>query len=87
MKDKKLRFKKPKSEEEKRERIAILMNIGCDECRASFITWAKGDTWLDICGMFPYPTGEPVFRPAICAWEAWKAAWVAKSSNHAAILS
>ncbi len=52
MKDKKLRFKRPESEEKKRERIAILMKIGCDECRASFITWAEGDTWLDICGMF-----------------------------------
>jgi hypothetical protein len=33
--------------------------------------WARTTT-LDTCGMHD---GEPIFRPAICAWEAWKAAW------------
>lgn len=44
---------------------------GGDECKVQFIIWARG-TWLDVAGIH---TGEPVFRPAICAWEAWKSAW------------
>lgn len=46
-----------------------------DECKVQFILWARG-TWLDVAGIYD---GEPVFRPAICAWEAWKAAWALRS--------
>jgi len=44
---------------------------GADECKTAFILWARG-TSLDVSGIW----GDgPVFRPAICAWAAWQAAW------------
>lgn len=46
-----------------------------DECKLQFVLWSRG-TWLDIAGI--YQDG-PVFRPAACAWEAWKAAWALRS--------
>ena len=48
-----------------------------DECKAQFIRWATGKH-IDISGIY---RGEPVFRPAICEWEAWKAAWALKSKK------
>jgi hypothetical protein len=48
-----------------------------DECKAQFFIWAES-TSLDTGGIW---NGEPVFRPAICAWEAWQAAWRLLSSN------
>lgn len=59
------------------ERIVELRKRMKDECRVQFVVWAES-TSLDIFGIY---NGEPVFRPAICAWEAWKAAWSILSSN------
>lgn len=42
-----------------------------DECKLQFVIWAYG-THLDIAGIY---TGEPLFRPAACAWAAWQGAW------------
>ena len=71
MKDKAVKFKKP--EQPAPEYIANLRDwCGGDECKVQFILWAN-TTYLDIAGM--RQGGEPVFRPAICAWEGWKAAW------------
>ena len=60
------------------ERVEFLRERFKDECRVQFVVWAEG-TSLDATGM--WNGGEPVFRPAICAWEAWKAAWSLLSSN------
>lgn len=49
----------------------LRQQLGGDECKVQFILWAN-KTWLDVAGIH---TGDPVFRPALCAWEAWKAAW------------
>lgn len=68
-----LKKRKPVSPE-RAEQIRRYVN---DECKAAFIIWAEG-TSLDVGGILD---GEPVFRPAICAWEAWKAAWLHLSFN------
>lgn len=75
MRDKKLKFRrKPIAE----DRIAVLRRgSNGDECKFQFMLWADG-TSLDISGI---RSGEPVFRPAICAWEAWKGAWALMSSD------
>lgn len=70
LRDKTLKFKKArKADPERCERLREM--VGGDECKLQFILWAEG-TSLDIGGIHH---GEPVFRPAICAWEAWKAAF------------
>ncbi|GAB3358915.1 MULTISPECIES: hypothetical protein [Giesbergeria] len=75
MSDKKLKFwKKPITE----DRVAVLRRgSNGDECKFQFMLWADG-TSLDISGIHG---GEPVFRPAICAWEAWKGVWALMSSG------
>jgi len=59
------------------DRIAYLRRNLKDECKVQFMAWAES-TSLDTSGIF---NGEPVFRPAICAWEAWQAAWRILGSN------
>lgn len=48
-----------------------------DECKLQFLLWARG-TWLEV---HFGKDDAPVFRPAACAWEAWKAAWSLKSKG------
>ena len=75
IRDKALRFKK--SNPKRDERIKRFGDeLGWDECKVEFIIWAEG-TSLDLSGIH---TGEPIFRPAICAWEGWKAAWNLKNA-------
>jgi len=72
MRDKTLKFKQKKPVMTDPERVENLRKmVDGDECKLQFILWAEG-TSLDISGIH---YGEPVFRPAICAWEAWKGAW------------
>jgi len=49
------------------------------ECKGMFLIWAH-TKHLDTAGMY-HVGGEPIFRPAICAWEAWKAAWELRSAK------
>lgn len=73
MKDKKLKTK-AWAKAPHRERVAMLRErFGDDECRVQFVLWAD-NMHLDVSGIWN-KDGEPVFRPAVCAWEAWKAAW------------
>lgn len=68
MRTKTLKSRKPPTP----ERLKVLRRCSRgDECKFQFMVWAEG-TSLDVAGIHG---GEPVFRPAICAWEAWKAAW------------
>ena len=61
-------------------RVAMLRErFGDDECRVQFVLWAD-NMHLDVAGIYS-KDGEPVFRPAVCAWEAWKAAWALKTPN------
>jgi hypothetical protein len=62
-------LKKSRCKPDERHEKFLLDRHG--ECKGRFMIWARTTT-LDTCGMHE---GEPVFRPAICAWEAWKAAW------------
>jgi hypothetical protein len=70
VKDKSVKFKKTRAHSDAYVEH-LRGRVGGDECKVQFILWADG-TWLDVAGIHK---GEPVFRPAICAWEAWKAAW------------
>lgn len=77
MKDKSLKIKKRFNEAvaHRHERLDWIRNLhGMDDCRFKFIVWAEKHTHLDLCGMYGGDL-EPVFRPAVCAWEGWKAAW------------
>lgn len=49
-----------------------------DDCKVQFIIWAE-TKHLDTSGI-EGPSG-PVFRPAICAWEGWKAAWELRGND------
>ena len=77
MKDKSFKYKKGASVTD-----AYIANLrqrhSGDECKVQFIIWAN-KTWLDVAGIH---NSEPVFRPAICAWEAWKAAWALTHGRH-----
>jgi len=72
MRDKSLKFKRPTESADVRRKL--LRKYIKDACKVEFIVWAE-NTSLDILGIHG---GEPVFRPAICAWEAWKACWSAR---------
>lgn len=79
MKDKKLKLK-AWVHEPTPERIEMLRErFGDDECRVQFVLWSDG-VHLDVAGIWS-KDGEPAFRPAACAWEAWKAAWALKTPN------
>lgn len=76
MKDRTFKYKKPK--EISPARLQHLRDrANGDECKFQFLVWAES-TWLEV---FFGDDGEPVFRPAIYAWHAWKAAWAVKGSN------
>lgn len=61
-------------------RIAMLRERFCDdECKVQFVLWAE-NFHIDLAGIWS-KDGEPFFRPAVCAWEAWKAAWALKTPN------
>jgi hypothetical protein len=82
MKDKKLKAK-AWAHAPHPERVAKLReDFGGNECKVQFVLWAD-NMHLDVAGIYS-KDGEPVFRPAVCAWEAWKAAWVLKTPNAAA---
>lgn len=76
MKDKSLRVKRHVKEPDlaRIERLRKLFEG--NECKLQFVLWADG-VHLDLCGIWGKDT-EPFFRPAICAWEGWKAAWSLK---------
>lgn len=69
MRDKALKKKVAQLSEKRLEKLRELTDG--DECKFQFIVWAEG-TRLDVSGILK---GEPIFRPAVCAWEAWKGAW------------
>ena len=75
MKNKSLKFKTTPVRERRVEQLRACAEG--DECKFQFMLWAEG-TSLDVSGIHD---GDPVFRPAICAWEAWKAAWSLLSDN------
>ena len=71
MKDKNL---KAKAHAPHPERVDMLREeFGSNECKVQFVLWADNMD-LDLAGIYS-TDGEPFFRSAICAWEAWKAAW------------
>lgn len=70
MKDHSFKYKKNKEISPARLEW-ITKHSGGDECKLQFLLWAEG-TWLEV---YFNEDGTPCYRPAICAWEAWKAAW------------
>ena len=78
MKTKTLKFKRRPLTDKRRIEITNWLKDQGD-CKLHFVLWAE-TTCLDISGIY---AGEPVFRPAICGWEAWKAAWAYSRSGDA----
>jgi hypothetical protein len=69
MKHRPLNYVNPVTQE---RREIFTKHLGQDECRLQFKLWADG-TRLNVSGF--WLDSDPIYRPAICAWEAWKAAW------------
>ena len=79
MKDKKLKTK-TWAHAPSPERVKMLRErFEGDERKVQFVLWAD-NMHLDVAGIYS-KDGGPVFRPAVCAWEAWKAAWALKTPN------
>jgi len=72
---KNLKYKKREPNPAREEYLRELFHQ--NECKLQFVLWSDWNS-LDVSGIYE---GEPVFRPAICAWEAWKAAWQHLSDN------
>lgn len=74
MKDRTFKYKANKSIHPSRMQELERLSGG-DECKLQFLIWADG-TWMDA---YFADDGIPIYRPAIYAWEAWKAAWNLKN--------